>query len=185
MIMIKNDNIFLRIAVRTGFILTSRDQASTQIQKLCDRYFALAALIDAESGALVVHVPKMIGVDEDMRDWSFFKILEHNAIVNRSFTSIIKSLVHGEEPEGVGAIDMKRDVMPSKNPGIEQIESFRNSVTGHIKTVSDYQSLRDSSTKRHPVFGTFNAHQWHCMFGFHLFIHYKQAKYIISKINKK
>lgn len=183
--MIKNDNIFLRIAVRTGFALMSRDQASTQIRKLCDRYLALAALIDAESGSLVIQVPKMIGVDEDMRDWSFFGVLEHNMIVNRSFTSIIESLVRGEKPEGAGAIDMKRDVMPSKNPGIEQIESFRNSVTEHIKTVSDYQSLRDSSTKRHPVFGAFNAHQWHCMFGFHLFIHYKQAKYIISKITEK
>jgi hypothetical protein len=142
-------NLFLRIAVRTWFTLTSRDQASTQIQKLCDRYLALAALIDAEGGLLVVPVPKMLGVDEDMRNWSFFNILEHNAIVNRSFTSIIESLVRGEEPEGAGA------------------------------------SLRDSPTKHHPVFGTLNAHQWHCMFGFHLFIHYKQAKYIISKITEK
>ena len=105
--------------------------------------------------------------------------------MNRSFTSIIKSLVRGEEPEGTGAIDMKRDVMPSKNPGTEQIESFRNSVTEHIKAVSDSQCLRDSPTKHHPIFGTLNAHQWHCMFGFHLFIHYKQAKYIISKITEK
>ena len=178
-------NILLRIAVRTWFTLTSRDQASKQIQKLCDQYLALAELTDAESGSLVVHVPKMIGVDEDMRDWSFFKILEHNVIVNRSFTSIIKSLVRGEEPEGAGAIDMKRDVMPSKNPGIEQLDSFRPSEPEHIKTVSDYQSLRDCLTKHHPVFGAFNAHQWHCMFGFHLFIHYKQAKYVISKITEK
>jgi len=78
-------NLFLSTTIRTWFTLTSRDQASLQIQKLCDRYLALAALIDAESGILVVHVPKMIGVDEDMRNWSFFKILEHNAIVNRSF----------------------------------------------------------------------------------------------------
>ena len=178
-------NIFLRTAVRTWFTLTSRDQASLQIQKLCDRYLALTALIDAESGILVVHVPKMIGVDEDMRDWSFFKILEHNVIVNRSFTSIIESMVRSEEPEGAGAIDMKRDVMPSENPGIEQIESFRNSVTEHIKVVSNFQYLRDTPTKHHPVFGEFNAHQWHCMFGFHLFVHYKQAKYIISKITEK
>ena len=183
--MIENNNIFLRIAVKTGFALTSRDQASTQIQKLCDRYLAFAKRTTSESGALVVYVPKMIGVDEDMRDWSFFKILEHNAIVNRSITSIIESLVRGEEPEGAGAIDMKRDVMPSKCPGIEQIESFRNSVIEHIKIVSGYHSLRNSSTKHHPVFGIFNAHQWHCMFGFHLFIHYKQAKYIINKITEK
>lgn len=178
-------NLFLRTAIRTWFTLTSRDQASTQIQKLCDRYLALAGLIDAESGSLVIHVPKMIGVDEDMRDWSFFKILEHNVIVNRSFTSIIESLVRGEEPEGAGAIDMKRDVMPSKNPGTEQIESFRNSVAEHIKAVSDFRNLRDSPTKLHPLFGAFTAHQWHCMFGFHLFIHYMQAKYIVNKITKK
>ncbi len=178
-------NLFLDTTIRIWFTLTSREQASTQIQKLCGRYLALAEQTDAESGAMIIHVPKMIGVDEDMRDWSFFKILEHNTIVNRSFTSIIESLVRGEEPEGAGAIDMKKDVMPSENPGTEQMESFHNSVTEHIKIVSNYQSLRDTPTEHHPVFGKFNAHQWHCMFGFHLFIHYAQAKYIISKINKK
>ena len=179
------NNLFLRTAVRALFALTSRDQASTQIHKLCDRYLALAERTDVGNGTLGVHVPKMTEVDEDTRDWSFFKILEHNAIVNRSITSIIESLVRGKEPEGAGAIDMKRDVMPSKNPAIEQIESFRNSVIEHIKIVLGYHSLRNSSTKHHPVFGTFNAHQWHCMFGFHLFIHYKQAKYVISKITEK
>jgi len=48
-------NLFLRTAVRTWFTLTSRDQASTQIQKLCDRYLALAALIDAESGEITCY----------------------------------------------------------------------------------------------------------------------------------
>ncbi len=120
-----------------------------------------------------------------MRDWSFFKILEHNTIVNQSITSIIVSLVRGEEPEGAGAIDMKKDVMPSENPGTEQIESFRSSVAEHIKIVSDSHSLRDNPTKLNPLFGAFTAHQWHCMFGFHLFLHYKQAKYIISKEAEK
>ncbi len=80
---------------------------------------------------------------------------------------------------------MKRDVMPSKNPRIEQIESFHNSVTEHIKIISDYQPIHNCSTKHHPVFGKFNVYQWHCMFGFHLFIYYKQAKYIINKITEK
>ena len=31
----------------------------------------------------------MRGVDEDMRRWSFFMILEHNAIVNRSITASV------------------------------------------------------------------------------------------------
>jgi hypothetical protein len=178
-------NLFLKLAVRTLFALASREQVSTQIQKLCDRYLLLAAQIDTESGSVAIHVPKMVGIDEDMRDWSFFKILEHNTIVNRSITSIIESLVRGEEPEGAGAIDMKKDVMPSENPGTEQIESFRSSVAEHIRAVSDSQSLRDSPTKLHPIFGAFTAHQWHCMFGFHLLLHYKQAKYIINKVTEK
>ncbi len=57
MIIIENDNIFLRIAVRTGFALTCRDQVSTQIQRLCNRYLVLAERTATESGALVVHVP--------------------------------------------------------------------------------------------------------------------------------
>ena len=86
--------LLLGIVLRILFVLTSRDQASTQIQKLCDRYLVLATMIDAESGILTVRVPGLLpGIDKDMRDWSLFKILEHNTIVNRSFTSIIESLV--------------------------------------------------------------------------------------------
>jgi len=176
----------LGIVLRILFALTSRDQASTQIQKLCDRYLVLATMIDAESGLLAIRVPGLLpGIDKDMRNWSFFKILEHNTIVNRSITSTIVSLVRGEKPKGAGAIDMKKDVMPSESPGAEQTEIFHNSVTEHIKTISDLQNFRDSPVKLHPLFGEFTAHQWHCMFGFHLFIHYIQAKYIVNKMIKK
>jgi hypothetical protein len=178
--------LLLGIVLRALFALTTRDQASTQIQKLCDRYLVLATMIDAESGTLAVRVSGLLpGIDKDMRNWSFFKVLEHNTIVNRSFTSIIQSLVQNEELRGAGAIDMKKDVMPSESPGAEQIEFFHNSVAEHIQAVSDFQNLRDSPTRPHPLFGAFTAHQWHCMFGFHLFIHYIQAKYIVNKITRK
>jgi len=120
--------LFLGIVLRALFALTGRDQASTQIQRLCDRYLVLAAMIDAESGLLAVRVPGLLpGIDKDMRNWSFFMILEHNTIVNGSITSIIESLVRGEKPQGAGALDMKKDVMPSESPGSEQTESFRSS----------------------------------------------------------
>lgn len=178
--------LLLGVVLRVLFALTGRDQASTQIRKLCDRYLALVTMIDAESGLLAVRVSGLLpGIDKDMRNWSFFKLLEHNTIVNRSFTSIIESLVRGEKPQGAGAIDMKKDVMPSENPGAEQIAFFQNSVAEHIKTVSGFRNLRDTPVMLHPLFGAFTAHQWHCMFGFHLFIHYIQAKYIVNKIIKK
>jgi hypothetical protein len=31
------------------------------------------------------------------------------------------------------------------------------------------------------VFGEFDGHDWHCMFRFHLLIHYKQAAYVVRK----
>ena len=178
--------LFLGLLLRILFALTGRDLASAQIMKLCDHYLVLAVMTNSSGGSAAVCVPWLLpGIDHDMRDWSFFKLLGHNTIVNRSITSVIESLVHDEEPNGAGAIDMKKDVMPSENPGSEQTELFRASVAEHIKTVSEFQNLRDTPKKDHPLFGAFTAHQWHCMFGFHLFIHYLQAKYIVNKITGK
>lgn len=74
--------------------------------------------------------------------------------------------------------NLLRDVLPSSNPGEEQRQLFRMSVEDHLKVVSGLGRLRGGLRTRHPVFGQFDAHSWHCMFGLHLIIHYKQAKYI-------
>jgi hypothetical protein len=174
-------NFFVKTAVRTRFALTSREKANLQIRKFGNIYLSLARKIDSEFGACPVVVPKMPGVDEDMRNWSFFMLLEHNTIVNRSITSVVQSLARGEEPVGPGAIDPKVGVMPSPNPGEEQIEAFRESVDTHLEVVSELPGLRGSLKKRHPVFGDFDAHRWHCMFGLHLMVHYKQAKMVVLK----
>ena len=86
-------NLLMRAAVKTWYTFTGREKVSLQIQKSLDKYLALTRLVNAESGMSTVFVPRMIGIDEDMRNWSLFMILEHNAIVNRSITSIIQSLV--------------------------------------------------------------------------------------------
>jgi len=175
-------NLLIKTAVRTRFALTSRNKASLQIRRSLDAYLALLRQIKPEQGALHVEVPRMLGIDEEMRNWSFFMILEHNAIVNRGITSIIQSLVRGEEPEGAGAIDMKKDVLPSRNPGEAQIQIFRASVEDHLLMIPSLGRLRRSLRAPHPFFGRFDAHNWHCMFGLHLFIHYKQAEYVTRKI---
>jgi hypothetical protein len=175
-------NVFLRTAIRTKFALTSRDKASRQIRELLNKYLKLAGSINVECGVQTVLVPPMLGIDEDMRNWSFFMILEHNTIVNRSISSIVQSLVRGEEPTGIGAIDPKKDVMPSQNPREEQMQAFHTSIEEHLRIISDLSRLRGSLTKQHPIFGEFDAHYWHCMFGFHLLIHYKQAEYVVRKI---
>lgn len=111
--------VLIRTAVRALFFLTSRASASRQIKNSCDDYLSLEKMIIPDCDARPIFVPCMLGIDEDMRQWSYFMVIEHNTIVNRSITSVIENLVQGEEPKGIGAIDPKRDVMPSASPGEE------------------------------------------------------------------
>jgi len=171
----------MKIAVRVWFAMTSRAMADSRIERMLDRYLALSQKIDGDCGSMPVTVPAMPGVDEDMRNWSFYMLLEHHAIVNRSITSIMQSMVLNQQPSGAGDIDPKKDVMPSATAGPEIIDAFQQSIVDHLKSVGQMNRLRGTLKSRHPLFGNFNAHDWHCMFGFHLMVHYKQAKLVIQK----
>ena len=173
----------IKSAIRTRFLLTPRDRASDQIRRHLQRYLALGQSIRPADGRQPVRVPAMLGVDEDMRDWSFFMILAHNTIVNRSITAIVRSLVNGERPSGPGAIDAKKDVMPSATAGEEQLREMRASVEAHLDTMASLSGLRRTATCRHPIFGELTAHGWHCMFGLHLEIHLRQAKSVCRLID--
>lgn len=171
-------NPLIKFALRRKFALTTKEQAMKQACKALDSYMALAMNLSAETGKVPVRVPAMRGVDEDMRDWSFFMLLEHNLIVNRSITTRIKTLVTGEASPALEGFDAKKDVMPSAIAGSPQVAAFRHSIYEHVKLVSSLGQLRGTATSQHPIFGTFDAHKWNCMFSFHLQIHLRQAAYI-------
>lgn len=171
----------IKVAIRARFVVTSRAMADAQIKKASAFYLDHAANVGELAGRRRVLVPRMLGVDPDMRNWSFFMILEHNAIVNRSMTAVTASLARGETPSGRGAINPKTDVLPSADPGPEQIEAFRQSVADHLTTVAALESLRGSRTHKHPLFGDFDAHRWHCMLGFHLGVHRKQTALVLRE----
>ncbi len=171
----------MKTAIRVWFAMTIRAKATRRIQRMLDQYLALSQRIDGDCGSIPVTVPAMPGVDEDMRNWSFYMLLEHHAIVNRSITSIMRSLVRNRQPSGAGAIDPKDDVMPTTAAGFEELEAFTKSVRDHLKSVGQMDKLRGTLKYRHSLFGYFDAHDWHCMFGFHLMVHYKQARLIIQK----
>lgn len=123
----------------------------------------------------------MRGVDEDMRRWSLFMILEHNAIVNRSITATVVQLARGEVLNGPATINPKTEVMPTLSADESQIEVFASSVTSHIDAVRNLKRLRGTGTSPHPIFGDFDAHKWNCMFAFHLGLHFRQAEYVVVK----
>jgi hypothetical protein len=170
----------IKAAVRTLFVCQSRDQALRQSEALAAQYTELAARLSKESGRMSVEVPPMRGVDEDMRRWSLFMLLEHNAIVNRSITAAVVQLANGESLSGPATIDVKKGVMPSSSADESQVELFAKSVADHIAAVRELGNLRGTKTSRHPIFGQFDAHKWNCMFAFHLRLHLPQARFIVE-----
>ncbi|MDB4512172.1 DinB family protein [Arenicella sp.] len=174
----------IRTLVSTRFALTKREKADRKIRDELRLYLEIADALDPEVGAREVEVPSMLGVDDDMRRWSFFMILEHNVIVNRRVTSAIKRLANDEPPaEDAKYFDVKKDVMPSASPGIEQVAAFRESVEEHLEKVAALPKLKGTATSPHSIFGPFDAHKWHCMFGFHLEIHRKQAEAVMRLLH--
>ena len=174
-------SLLLQIPVQMLFHLTPRDRALQQTRVRSAEYLDLVRKAGAGAG-VARNVPKMMGVDEDMRDWSLFQLLEHNTIVNRSITRLICELSEGVPPAEMTRIDPKRDVMPSAGPGEEQVEAFRLSVEDFLDRVGPLSGLRNTIRIPHPVFGRFNAHQWTCMLGFHLSVHLRQARFLAMHV---
>ena len=175
-------NPAIKAIIRTKFLLTSRNKASGMIRSNADAYLRLADRFGAGEGMEQVTVHPMIGVDPEMRGWSFFQILEHNVIVNRSIAAMVEALTLGKEPAGAALINPKTDVLPIGVSGSEQIGYFRQSVDDYLSMLSSLPSLRGTAQRPHPIFGPFDAHKWHCMFGFHLSLHLKQAERVLATI---
>ena len=168
--------------IQLKFNITSHDRAVHVIRNECDRSIAIAESVSTEKARQPINVPSMLGVDEDMQDWSLFQVLEHNAIVNRQVSKRINSLI--QETEWTSNFDPKKDVMPSNAPGAEQVQLFRKSVDDHLEIMKTTdRNLRATTKARHPVFGMLNAHQWNGMFGFHLMLHRKQMSAILKELN--
>lgn len=166
--------LLIKTIVRTRFRLTSAKRVEQQIRRILREYLQLAQGLDDTSGSEPVKVPRMLGVDEDMRDWSFFMILRHNTIVNREISANVRRLAL-DEPAPEKKFDVKKDVMPEAECGIEQIAIFKASVLAHLDNVASLGELRGTAKTDHVIFGPFDAHMWNCMFAFHLDIHLKQA----------
>ena len=170
-------NPILRTIVRTRFCATSREAAAKQTRATLKEYLQLANGLDEITGSTPVTVPRMLGVDEDMRGWSFFMLLRHNTLVNHAISANISRLALCE-PEPTQKFDVKKDVMPTAECGIEQVALFKASVIAHLDSLKALDCLKGTRMTKHPLFGLFDAHKWNCMFAFHLKVHLKQASLI-------
>lgn len=176
-------NALLKSAIRTQFLFTPKSRAIAQAGTLLRKYMLLAERLSAAEGRRQVEVPPMPGVDEEMRRWSFFMILEHNTIVNRGISATVQQLVNDEPLHGAATINPKTDVDPRATADEAQVRRFRDSVAEHLAMVKVLGRLRGTRTAPHVIFGDFDAHKWNCMFAFHLGLHYRQAAHVVRRIN--
>lgn len=172
---------FIRTGVRAMLTHTRRSKVVQQCERLLSDYTRLAKELTREQGQLPVEVPPMRGVDPDMRNWSFFNILEHNAIVNRSITATVVQLANGEALSGLATLDPKTGVMPAPGSDETQVAAFADSILEHLQSVKALQNLKNTATSRHPVFGEFDGHKWNAMFAFHLGLHLPQARTVAEE----
>jgi len=171
----KSNMSLLRFIIRRKFQLTSRGGADRCIRKEAARSVALARELGPERAATPVRVPKMPGVDEDMRDWSILETLEHNRIVNGMMMRVFDHLAN-DAPEPP-KVDTKRDVMPVGELEFDQVtDGFDESVSAFLAATNKPERTRGTARRRHPLFGPFDAHMWHCMMGFHLMVHRRQME---------
>ncbi len=168
------------LGIKLYFNLSNRERVVHRIERYQKRYMELVERICGE-GRKKIHVPSMVGIDEDMRDWSLYMILEHNVRVNKIIKNIVYRLSRGEDLRPEERIDPKTDVMP-KDSGMEQVDEFKRSIEEYLQVVERLGPLKGTKKIEHPVFGAFDAYQWHCMFAFHLGIHLRQAEYIAKAI---
>ena len=170
------------LVVRSILFATPRQRSARVAEMWMQRYLDLGRDLTDEQGRTSVRVPPMNGVDPEMRRWSYFQLLEHNAIVNRAISELVHSLALGEEPGAAAQIDPKKDVLPGTDCGPEARDHFRESVLAHRERVKGLPALRKTATRPHPVFGPFDAHRWNGMFPLHLRIHWRQARAIVRQL---
>lgn len=168
-------------AVRLKFATTSKDAATAQIREEAQRSIDLATSVTPEKASHSVKVPAMRGIDPEMREWSLLQILEHNLIVNQHITQTIHTLLQGSVPDP-DEFDPKTDVLPTDIPDLSVIEDFSKSIEDHLALIDLQANLKSSLAADHPIFGPFDPHRWHCMFGFHLQLHRKQMEAVAKKL---
>lgn len=174
----------IRKLVQWKFKRTSRKKGDAQIREHMQAYVDLLGGLTDEQACHGFQVGKMLGVDEDMRGWSLCEIIEHNTIVNHALKARVLSLLTGEMPDEYANFDVKKDVMPGLGEEFRKanVDQFVESVEGYLDSISSFENLKTERTAEHPVFGTFNAHQFHIMFGFHLGLHLNQANAVVAAV---
>ena len=154
-------------------------------ERLAQKIIEKVSKIPLEKRSIRVLVNPMPGLEDSSRFWSLNGVLEHLLIVSKSMEYVIVSLATGTIPEG------KADVakVKPKNMETDALPEFKAYAPELMKRIdekleSGKMNFESSLTFHHPWFGEITARQWYWLLKAHQGIHYRQAKEIISQLEK-
>ena len=120
-------------------------------------------------------LPPMQGLTAPMRDWSAGMTLWHTRGANRGIMDTVIALARGNSP---GPMDTRTFDAPPAEAGPEQLPLLEETVGAYLEALDRLPALHTAARRRHPIFGTMDAHGWHCLFALHLRIHRRQLERI-------
>ena len=147
-----------------------------------EKIIKLSKTIDAESAKKRVLIPRLRGLEDNSRYWSFAMAVDHLRIVGTGLTGVILDLtMGGSKRKAVLIEDVKPDPGVELTTAIDGFKKMTDQFLGDIaiSEIDNYPEVRFE----HPWFGPMNARQWYVLSGWHQAIHRQQMKEIIKGLN--
>jgi hypothetical protein len=166
-----------RMSARIMWPLTSQEAAMQRFKREAAKILSLARSIPADQGIVPVLIRRITGIEDSSRYWSVFMVLDHLRIVDEGIAQIVETLSHDRPfPRGVRIENVK----PRIGAGPEAIDGFIKAVANYEATVTRIGKLSSHRLRHpHPWFFPMTAHEWHCLAGFHHWIHRRQIERIM------
>ncbi|MFK8112483.1 MAG: hypothetical protein AB8B91_09780 [Rubripirellula sp.] len=167
------------VVMRVGSRLLPRSRVVGMIDAESRRVVDMCGVFSSELGMQRVLIDRIMGIEDNSRDWSAYMTLQHMCIVNEAMVGILQALDGGAEFDREVRI---QDVKPAADAGPECVQTFQTSVEGLQQCIAGIQQPVSAKTQAHPWFGEMNARQWTLLAGVHLRIHRKQIESIRSSL---
>ena len=171
----------LNAFLKTAASLFTKQKATAFFCREAETILGIVDDVDYDFASQRVLVPRFQGMEDSSRNWSLFMVLNHLIRVDRDILRTIDLLHDGVIPRGEVDVAIYK---PDPDCGAETIEIFRDTVLEYRQFVESAGSLRGTPRLPHPWFGPLDAHQWHCLAGFHHRIHRKQARKVAAMLGQ-
>ncbi|MEM7315916.1 MAG: DinB family protein [Planctomycetota bacterium] len=165
------------IMLWTGSRLISRKRVADMFLGESRKIETLCLPLSPEQAKCRVLIDRIMGIEDNSRNWSVYMVLEHLVIVNGGITSLIESLNGGQ---AFGREVRIEDVKPKPTAGEETVGALESSVKQLLQTVESIERFSTAAKHRHPWFGQMNSQQWFTLAAVHMRVHRKQIEGIIA-----